>query len=80
MFYRLCSGAPQQLKSKLGITKAEDFLVSLQFTDCLLKSQCLQVYYLVTPSFINPYGNYVCQKHVLKLVKLFSGHCLAIKS
>lgn len=29
VFYRLCSGAPQQLKSKLGITKAEDFLVSL---------------------------------------------------
>ncbi|XP_073228472.1 unconventional myosin-VI-like isoform X3 [Porites lutea] len=26
VFYRLCSGAPQQLKSKLGITKAEDFL------------------------------------------------------
>ena len=37
-------------------------------------------YYLVTPSFINPYGNYFCRKHVLKLVKLFSGHCLAIKS
>ena len=31
MFYRLCSGAPQQLKSKLGITKAEDFLVSLHY-------------------------------------------------
>ena len=29
MFYRLCSGAPQQMKSKLGITKAEDFLVCL---------------------------------------------------
>lgn len=29
VFYRLCSGAPQQLKSKLGITKAEDFLVIL---------------------------------------------------
>lgn len=26
VFYRLCSGAPQQIKSKLGITKAEDFL------------------------------------------------------
>lgn len=26
VFYRLCAGAPQQLKSKLGITKAEDFL------------------------------------------------------
>lgn len=26
VFYRLCAGAPKQLKSKLGITKAEDFL------------------------------------------------------
>lgn len=26
VFYRLCAGAPQQIKTKLGITKAEDFL------------------------------------------------------
>lgn len=26
VFYRMCSGAPQQMKSKLAITKAEDFL------------------------------------------------------